>query len=49
MYNGRKRLKYDSYLDEDGDLFIWIDESEGYRWYPKSLWDELWLKMGDGA
>jgi hypothetical protein len=39
MYNGRKKLKYDSYLDEDGDLFIWIDEREGYRWYPKSLWD----------
>lgn len=25
---------HDSYLDEDGDVFVFVSTNEGFRWYP---------------
>lgn len=32
------KLRFESYLDKDGDLFVWIQDNEGYRWYPLGNW-----------
>lgn len=32
------KLKFCSYLDADGDFFVWMHDNEGYRWYPKGNW-----------
>ena len=35
-----RKLDFDSYLDADGDFFVWMSDREGYRFYPKENWPE---------